>query len=69
MGAAENAAEKEVTPEVWFRDWLVKNSGAYLNAGSVYGKGSPGYMRFNLGSSRKVIKAALGAMAQTVNAV
>ena len=69
VGAAENAAEKEVTPEVWFRDWLVKNSGAYLNAGSVYGKGSPGYMRFNLGSSRKVIKAALGAMAQTVNAV
>lgn len=66
IGAEEMAAKKEVTPEVYFQDWLVMNSGVYINPGSNYGSGGPGNMRFNVGSSRKVIKAALDAMAGAV---
>ncbi len=67
VGAQEMAAKKEVTPEVYFQDWLVMNSGVYINPGSNYGHGGPGNMRFNVGSSRKVIKASLDAMAGAVN--
>jgi bifunctional pyridoxal-dependent enzyme with beta-cystathionase and maltose regulon repressor activities len=42
------------------------NSGVYINPGSNYGLGGPGNMRFNVGSSRKVIKAALDAMAGAI---
>jgi len=66
IGAEEMAAEKEVTPEAYFQDWLVMNSGVYINPGSNYGRGGPGNMRFNVGSSRRVIKAALDAMAGAV---
>lgn len=66
IGAEEMAVRKEVTPEVYFQDWLVMNSGVYINPGSNYGLGGPGNMRFNVGSSRKVIKAALDAMAGAV---
>ena len=51
------------------QDWLVMNSGVYLNPGSNYGLGGAGRMRFNVGSSRKVVKAALDAMAHAVNNV
>jgi cystathionine beta-lyase len=68
IGAAEKAAMKDVTPEVYFQDWMVMNSGVYINPGSNYGLGGPGHMRFNLGSSRKVVKAALDSMATAVNA-
>lgn len=68
IGAADKAAEKDVTPEVYMQEWLVRNSGVYLNPGSNYGKGGPGQMRFNAGSSRKVVKAALDHLAEAVNA-
>lgn len=66
IGAAEMAAEKSVTPEIYLQDWLVMNSGVYLNPGSNYGLGGPGNMRFNVGSSRKVIKSALDALAGAI---
>ena len=68
IGAAEMAAEKDMTPEAYLQDWMVMNSGVYINPGSNYGVGGPGHMRFNLGSSRKVVKAALDSMATAVNA-
>ena len=68
IGAAEKAAEKDVTPEVYMQDWLVMKSGVYLNPGSNYGLGGPGNMRFNLGSSRRVVKAALDELAKAVSA-
>jgi cystathionine beta-lyase len=68
IGAADKAAGKDVTPEAYFQDWMVMNSGVYINPGSNYGLGGPGHMRFNLGSSRKVVKAALDSMASAVNA-
>ena len=67
VGATEQAAGTDKTPEAWFQDWLVMNSGVYLNPGSNYGKGGPGHMRFNLGSSRKVVKEALDHLAGAVN--
>jgi len=63
INAEDMAAKKEVTPEVYMQDWLVMNSGVYLNPGSNYGLGGPGNMRFNVGSSRKVVKGALDALA------
>ncbi|MDH3439348.1 MAG: aminotransferase class I/II-fold pyridoxal phosphate-dependent enzyme [Gammaproteobacteria bacterium] len=70
IGAAEMAEKKEMqSPEVYMQDWLVMNSGVYLNPGSNYGLGGPGRMRFNVGSSRKVVKAALDLVAEAVNNV
>lgn len=69
IGAAEMALEKDVTPEVYLQDWLVMNSGVYLNPGSNYGLGGPGHMRLNVGSSRKVVKGALDALAGAVKNV
>ena len=69
IGAAEQAAEQGVDTEIFFQDWLVMNSGVYLNPGSTYGKGGPGNMRFNLGSSRKVVKEALDHLSEAVNNV
>ena len=64
------AEKKEMRDaEVYMQDWLVMNSGVYLNPGSNYGLGGPGRMRFNIGSSRKVVKAALDHLAEAVNAV
>lgn len=57
------------TPEEYFQDWLVHNSGVYLNAGSSYGDGGAGHMRMNIASSRRVLKEALDAMAAAVNRV
>jgi cystathionine beta-lyase len=67
VGAAEKAAAEDKTTEAYFQDWMVMNSGVYLNPGSNYGKGGPGRMRFNVGSSRKVVKAALDLVAGAVN--
>jgi cystathionine beta-lyase len=69
IGAAEMAAEKGMPTEAYFQDWLVMNSGVYLNPGSYYGKGGAGHMRFNLGSSRLVVKEALDHIAKAVNNV
>jgi cystathionine beta-lyase len=69
IGAAEKAAAEDVTPEVYMQDWLVKHSGVYINPGSSFGQGSAGRMRFNVASSRKVVKEALDLIADAVNAV
>ena len=67
IGAADKAAAEDRSPEVYFQDWLVMNSGVYVNPGSHFGTGGSGHMRLNVGSSRKVVKAALDAMAEAVN--
>lgn len=67
VDAAGRAAAEDMDPEVWFQDWLVLNSGVYINPGSTFGTGGAGHMRFNLGSSRKVVKAALDHLAEAVN--
>ena len=38
-----------------------------LNPGSNYGKGGPGHIRLNIGSSRKLVKEALDQVAGAVN--
>lgn len=68
IGAAEMAEKKKMrSAEVYFQDWLVKNSGVYLNPGTVYGQGGSGRMRLNVGSSRKVVKAALDLVAEAID--
>lgn len=59
----------ERSAEHYFQDWLVYNSGVYLNPGSTYGAGGEGHMRFNIASSQTVIKDVLDAMASAVNKV
>lgn len=59
----------KTSPEHYFRDWLVHNSGVYLNPGSVYGAGGAGHMRMNIASSRLVLKEVFDAMATAVNKV
>jgi cystathionine beta-lyase len=69
IGAHEIASAKDMTPEYYLQEWLVENSGVYLNPGSNYGTGGAGHMRMNLGSSRIVIKEALDAMAAALRKV
>lgn len=69
IGAKEMAAKRNMAPEVYFQDWMVMNSGVYLNDGTRYGQGGPGHMRLNVGSSRKVVKEALDHIAEAVNNV
>jgi cystathionine beta-lyase len=57
------------TPEENFQDWLVYNSGAYLNPGSNYGSGGEGRMRLNIASSRAVLKEVFDAMAAAIRKV
>jgi bifunctional pyridoxal-dependent enzyme with beta-cystathionase and maltose regulon repressor activities len=37
-----------------------------VNAGSVYGEGSDGYMRMNVASARSVVSGALDAIAGAI---
>ena len=67
VDAKERAAAEGKTPEEYLQAWLVERSGVYLNPGSMYGLGSDGYMRLNIGSSRKVVKGALDSLADAVN--
>ncbi len=70
IGAAEMAkAQAKRSPEHYFQDWLVENSGVYLNPGSNYGSGGAGYMRMNLASSRLVLSDVFEAMASAMNKV
>ncbi|MDH4073853.1 MAG: aminotransferase class I/II-fold pyridoxal phosphate-dependent enzyme [Gammaproteobacteria bacterium] len=69
VDAAGNAAAMGMETDVWFQDWLVRNSGVYVNTGTEFGTGGLGNMRFNVGSSRKVVKAALDHLAEAVNKV
>lgn len=70
IGATEQAViHGKQTPEHYFQDWLVHESGVYLNPGSDYGTGGEGHMRMNTASSRVVLKQVLDAMASAVNRV
>ena len=60
-------AHDKDTPEEYFQDWLVHNSGVYLNPGSSYGTGGEGHMRMNVASSRLVLKEVFDAMAAAVH--
>lgn len=71
---AINAKEQAVvhgkeTAEDYFQDWLVYQSGVYLNPGSNYGSGGEGHMRMNTASSRIVLAEVLEAMATAINSV
>ena len=59
----------KASPEHYFQDWMVHNSGVYLNPGGSYGEGGANHMRMNIASSRVVIKEVLDAMAASVNNV
>lgn len=70
VGAEEMAKAHDMTsPEHYFQDWLVENTGVYLNPGSNYGPGGAGHMRVNLGSSRLVIEEAFDSMAEAFRKV
>lgn len=70
IGAAEMAkAHAKRSPEHYFQDWLVENSGVYMNPGSNYGPGGEGHMRMNLASSRLVLQEVFDAMASALNKV
>ena len=70
LNAEEQAvAHKARTPEHYFRDWLVYETGVYFNAGTDYGAGGEGHVRMNIASSRTVIKEVLDAIAGAVNKV
>lgn len=60
LGAAE-MAEREgfESPEHWFEQWLVMNTGVQLNPGSNYGPNGAGHMRMNVGTPRAHITEAL----------
>lgn len=57
------------TPEFFFRDWLVRQSGVYFAPGSEYGSGGQGHVRMNIASSRLVLKEVLDGLAAVVNRV
>lgn len=70
IDAQEQAkAHGKRSPEHYLQDWMVYNSGVYLNPGSNYGTGGEGHMRMNIASSRKVVGEVLDAMAMAINKV
>jgi cystathionine beta-lyase len=63
LGGEDLMAEyQRSTPEEGFQDWLVYNTGIYLNPGSMYGTGGDGHMRLNIASSRVVMKEVFDAL-------
>lgn len=70
IDAKEQAmAHNSRSPEHYFQDWMVHQSGVYLNPGADYGAGGEGHMRMNIASSQLVISDVLEAMASAVNKV
>ena len=73
IGAAEKAVaaseveEEPVTPEDIVVRWLVEHAGVYTNAGSNYGPGGEGWVRMNLGTSRRLVQLALDNIAEAMN--
>ena len=49
--SAQYKSHGKESPEHYFQDWMVHNSGVYLNPGSVHGVGGAGHMRMNIASS------------------
>ncbi|MEQ8954460.1 MAG: hypothetical protein RL120_10025, partial [Gammaproteobacteria bacterium] len=66
---AQAKAHGARSPEHYFRDWLLHESGVYFNPGSDYGAGGEGHVRMNIASSRTVIKDVLDSVASAVNKV
>ncbi len=69
IGATRSAAEAStpqvrVTPESIVERWFVENAKVHMNPGSSY-RGA-GYMRMNLGTTRKLLKLALDNMASAL---
>ena len=47
------------TDDIYFRDYVAKNTGVYFSDGSEYGKNGKGFIRVNLATQReRVIEAA-----------
>lgn len=70
IGAEEQYLENNMqSPEHFFRDWLVYESGIFINPGASYGEGGAGHMRMNIASSRRVLEEVMGALAATVRNV
>lgn len=70
IGAEEQYLENgHQSPEHFFRDWLVYESGIYMNPGSLYGAGGQGHMRMNMASSRLVLQQVLDSLAAAVRNV
>ncbi len=66
---SQAVAHGKNTPEQYFQDWLVHQSGVYLNPGSSYGEGGSGHMRMNVASARSVVSDVMDALATAVNKV
>ena len=70
IGAEELYLERDhESPEHFFRDWLVYESGVHMNPGSLYGAGGEGHMRMNMASSRLVLQEVLESLAAAVRNV
>ncbi|MDG2090435.1 MAG: aminotransferase class I/II-fold pyridoxal phosphate-dependent enzyme [Gammaproteobacteria bacterium] len=70
IGAEERYMENDhQSPEHYFRDWLVYESGIYMNPGSSFGEGGAGHMRMNTASSRIVLQEVLDSLAAAVRNV
>jgi cysteine-S-conjugate beta-lyase len=67
LGAEElQAMYDSSTPDRAFREWLVYNSGVYLNPGSAYGAGGEGHVRLNVASSRIILNEAFDAITAAI---
>jgi len=72
---AEKAARKNrqggetMTVEDYMEKWFVEYAGVQLNPGTKYGRGGPGHMRMNLGTSRQTIRQAMDNIAEAVHKV
>jgi len=60
------AAYDRETADQAFREWLVYNSGVYLNYGTSYGAGGEGHVRLNVASSRLILNEAFDAIAAAI---
>ncbi len=63
---ASKTSEKPVTPEMIFQKWLAENAKVVVTPGPEYGTGGEGYVRMNLGTSRKMIELALNNMSSAL---
>src|SRR6185312_6203210 len=52
-----------VTPEDMTQHWFARNAYVAVEAGTSFGKGGEGHVRFNTATSRRTLKAALDSMA------
>lgn len=60
------AAARPITPEMIVQDFLVKEAGVQINAGSAYGLTGEGHMRMNIGTSRRTLELAMTNLANAL---